>query len=92
MRREGAPWLLSWSSGHKPPRQVYYARTQTGWCASYDRALAHRFPSRAAALGQWLRLHAYPPDYEPFIRDGSVRAEADAQPELPLQSKVLHAA
>ena len=79
-----AAYLLSWTSGHTPARTMYYTKNGTSCAAQEDREKATRFPSRKRAAQRWLDIHAYPEDYEKYLRDGSVRIEELAAEELPL--------
>lgn len=78
----GSQFVLAWSSGHEPPKAVYFRRTETAWCGTYDRAEATRFRTRSDALNQWRKVHAFPEEHEHCIQKGRVRAEYAGEPEL----------
>lgn len=81
-RRSETKWVLAWTSGHVPPRTMYYRATENGWGASKNPAEAYIFPSKKKALNRWREVHASPEDYERCITEGSTRAENLSQPEL----------
>ena len=75
-------FYLVWTSGHVPPRTMYYTETDSGWCAGDDANDAKRFRSAALALARW-RMLIYADDYyESCISSGCVRAEAVDQLSL----------
>lgn len=69
-------FVLAWSSGHTPPRTMYYRQGTYGWGATEAISEAHQFGSKKEALVRFLKLHAFPDEYEHCIREGSVRAVA----------------
>ena len=76
-------YILCWTSGHQPPRTVYYRDIgRDWWCTTYDRREARVFASRRAALQRYLNLHRFPEHYRDAINTGSVRAELAGEPEL----------
>ncbi len=80
---EKPKFVLSWASGHKPPRPVYYRETEAGHNAcTYDRNDAKLFRSSKIALQEWLDMHARPEEFQHCIVEGSVRAERADQPEF----------
>lgn len=76
-------YVLGWSSGHVPPKTVYYCRDENGWGGgTYERDKAMVFRSRRAAENQWRQLSTFPEDYEHCLLEGSARAEHVTQPAL----------
>ena len=76
-------YLLTWSSGHKPPVPVYYYRTEEGFFnATYKRQEAQRFPTEQAARDAWMAMHAFPEDYAQCIARGTARVEREDESSL----------
>lgn len=75
-------FVLAWTSGHVPPRTMYYTEINGGWGAREDVTKAKLFKSQQQALDRWREIHAWPEDYEHCIKDGSVRSEAINQTHL----------
>jgi len=76
-------FVLSWTSGHTPPRRLFMREHAKGWGATEDRSIASVFPSAKKALGAWLSKHTFPGNYQKEITIGMVRAEPLHQPTLP---------
>jgi len=72
-------YLLAWTSGHSPPRTMYFRGPHDGylWGSTEDPVLAERFKSPAAAMKRWRSHHAWPDDpiYQQAIRSGLIRVE-----------------
>ena len=77
-------YLCAWTSGHTPPRAVYYHELPGGrWGTTFDRAHAKRFRTPDQALLTYLSKHVKPWDYLlRSIAAGRTRAERADQPEL----------
>ena len=78
-----AGYLLSWTSGHNPPRRLYLRERAGVWCCSEDRGQATVYRTRDQAHSAWLDKHRFPEEYLHCIASGKVRAEAVGQPRLP---------
>jgi hypothetical protein len=70
-------YICAWSSGHEPPRPVYYQETETGWNCTYDRQQATRFNSTAEAWQAWKSRHVCPERYAGAIQAGRIRVELE---------------
>jgi hypothetical protein len=77
-------FVLAWTSGHRPPRTMYYRESKTGWGATEQIAEARRFRSEKACITKWRSKLAFPdePHYVNAVRSGRVRAEPLTQPGL----------
>lgn len=73
--KQSRRYILAWSSGHKPPKPVYYRKLPVAWDTTYDRDEATVFSTRQEALDRWRGIHRFPEDYEHCIQEGIVRAE-----------------
>lgn len=73
-------FILAWTSGHTPPKTVYYHETDKGWGVTYDRNEAKQFKSAKAATDSWLYKHTWPEEYVHCIKEGRVRAEIMNEP------------
>ncbi len=81
-------FLVSWTSGHIPPRWIYLREHAEGWGATEDRSAAAVFSSIEQAQDAWLKKHRFPEDYRHCLASGQVRAEAVNQPRLPLHGEI----
>jgi hypothetical protein len=68
-------FLLVWSSGHTPPKPVYYREYEKGWGATYERKEAKIFRTAKSALDCYLSHLTYPEDYVKYLESKEVRAE-----------------
>lgn len=80
--------MVSWTSGHTPPRRLYLREHADGWGATEDRSEATVFRSIELAQAAWLKKHAFPEEYRSCIASGQVRAESVRQPRLPLCGEI----
>ena len=75
-------FVLCWTSGHKPPRVMYYREYNNGWGTTEDRGEAKLFRTEKQALDHYLSLVSSPEFYARYIRIGAIRAEEVTQPEM----------
>ena len=70
-------FLLCWTSGHVPPRTMYYTETETGWSAGEDRTKAKQFSTVKQAVNRWRSLLNWPDDkhYVDAWNRGGIRVE-----------------
>jgi hypothetical protein len=70
-------FVLAWTSGHIPPRTMYFIETVTGWGTVENVNDATRFKSADAAIKMWFSKLAWPDEdiYTSAIKSGRVRAE-----------------
>ena len=68
-------YICAWSSGHEPPRPVYFRKTETGWDCTYDRKEATQFDSINDAWLAWKKRHVCPERYDSAIQAGRIRVE-----------------
>lgn len=80
--------MVSWTSGHTPPRRLYLLERADGWGATEDRSAATVFHSIESAQSAWLKKHRDPEEYRSCIASGQVRAESIQQPRLPLRGEI----
>jgi hypothetical protein len=79
-------FVLAWSSGHQPPRTMYFMALDSGhWNATEKRDEATTFRNADEAIKTYKKRCTAWPDHEPYvsaIRSGAVRAEPVIQPSL----------
>lgn len=75
-------YLLAWTSGHKPPRTMYFKYVKNGWGCTEDRSKAAVFKSRDQAVRAWNVRHVNPEQYKDLWASGAIRVEFKKQPFL----------
>lgn len=70
-------FVLAWTSGHKPPRTMYFTETERGWCAGETIDQAKQFKTAAEAIATWRSKHAFPDNeiYQQAWKSGRIRTE-----------------
>lgn len=75
-------FVLCWTSGHEPPKTIYYQEHNGHWGTTLERDEATVFRSAEEALGHYMSLHTTPEYYRRYIQSGAIRAEEAEQLEM----------
>lgn len=73
-----AVFVLAWTSGHIPPRTMFFMEIGKHWNATEKLSEATRFNTPDAAIDTYRTRCTAWPEYEPYvsaIKSGRVRAE-----------------
>jgi len=80
-------YIVAWTTGHTPPRVLYFRATDQGWNGTEDRAMATRFRSARQAKETYDSKHVFPRSTQHCWGSGVWRVEPYQAPMLPFPTK-----